>query len=38
MPSAYAAFRERFCEYETGRAAEHVVKEFFDGRGAGDGR
>src|SRR6185436_3957271 len=25
----YAAFRDRFCEYETGRAAEHVVKEFF---------
>ena len=30
----YAAFRERFCEYETGRAAEHVVKEYFE-RGAG---
>lgn len=29
----YAAFRERFCEYETGHAAEHAVKEFFeDGR------
>ncbi len=26
----YAAFRERFCTYETGVAAEHVVKEFFD--------
>jgi CDP-glycerol glycerophosphotransferase len=26
----YAAFRERFCTYETGRAAEHVVKEFFE--------
>lgn len=26
----YAAFRERFCEYETGDAAAHVVKEFFD--------
>jgi CDP-glycerol glycerophosphotransferase len=26
----YAAFRERFCEYETGHAAEHVVKEFFE--------
>ena len=26
----YAAFRERFCSYETGRAAEHVVKEFFE--------
>lgn len=25
----YAAFRARFCEYETGHAAEHVVKEFF---------
>lgn len=29
----YAAFRKRFCEYETGRAAEHVVEEFFAGRG-----
>ena len=29
----YAAFRERFCGYETGHAAEHVVKEFFEGRG-----
>jgi CDP-glycerol glycerophosphotransferase len=29
----YAAFRERFCTYETGVAAEHVVKEFLD-RGA----
>ncbi len=26
----YAAFRARFCEYETGRAAEHVVTEFFE--------
>jgi CDP-glycerol glycerophosphotransferase len=26
----YAAFRDRFCTYETGRAAEHVVKEFFE--------
>lgn len=26
----YAAFRERFCEYETGHASEHVVKEFFE--------
>ncbi len=26
----YAAFRARFCEYETGHAAEHVVKEFFE--------
>jgi CDP-glycerol glycerophosphotransferase len=26
----YAAFRERFCAYETGRASEHVVKEFFE--------
>ncbi|HEX7187107.1 MAG TPA: CDP-glycerol glycerophosphotransferase family protein, partial [Actinomycetes bacterium] len=26
----YTAFRERFCEYETGRAAEHVVKELFE--------
>ncbi|MGH8892923.1 MAG: bifunctional glycosyltransferase/CDP-glycerol:glycerophosphate glycerophosphotransferase [Actinomycetes bacterium] len=26
----YTAFRERFCTYETGRAAEHVVKEFFE--------
>jgi CDP-glycerol glycerophosphotransferase (TagB/SpsB family) len=26
----YAAFRARFCTYETGRAAEHVVKEFFE--------
>jgi CDP-glycerol glycerophosphotransferase len=33
----YAAFRDRFCEYETGRAAEHVVKEFF-GPLAGGGR
>ena len=24
---------ERFCEYETGHAAEHVVEEFFDRRG-----
>lgn len=31
----YAAFREKFCEYETGHAADHVVKEFFErGRGA----
>jgi CDP-glycerol glycerophosphotransferase len=30
----YVAFRERFCSYETGHAAEHVVKEFFEGRGA----
>jgi CDP-glycerol glycerophosphotransferase len=29
----YAAFRERFCGYETGHAAEHVVKQFFEGRG-----
>jgi CDP-glycerol glycerophosphotransferase len=28
----YAEFRERFCEYETGRAAEAVVDEFFRGR------
>jgi CDP-glycerol glycerophosphotransferase len=33
----YAAFRERFCSYETGHAAEHVVKEFFEGRSL-DGR
>ena len=26
----YDAFRARFCEYETGHAAEHVVKEFFE--------
>ncbi|MCY7374136.1 MAG: bifunctional glycosyltransferase family 2 protein/CDP-glycerol:glycerophosphate glycerophosphotransferase [Spirochaetaceae bacterium] len=26
----YAAFRERFCEHETGHAAEHVVKKFFE--------
>jgi len=26
----YAAFRARFCEYETGHAAEHVVREFFE--------
>ncbi len=26
----YAAFRERFCQYETGHAAEHVVTEFFE--------
>jgi len=26
----YAAFRARFCEYETGEAAELVVKEFFE--------
>ncbi len=25
----YAEFRERFCSYETGRAAESVVEEFF---------
>ena len=25
----YEAFRARFCEYETGHAAEHVVDEFF---------
>ncbi len=25
----YAEFRERFCSYETGRASEHVVDEFF---------
>jgi CDP-glycerol glycerophosphotransferase len=25
----YAEFRRRFCEYETGRSAEHVVDEFF---------
>jgi CDP-glycerol glycerophosphotransferase len=25
----YAAFRKRFCEYETGHAAEHVVEQFF---------
>jgi CDP-glycerol glycerophosphotransferase len=25
----YAAFRDRFCGYETGHAAEHVVEEFF---------
>lgn len=30
----YAAFRERFCSYETGHAAEHVVKEFFEKGGA----
>ena len=29
----YATFRKRFCEYETGHAAEHVVEEFFDRRG-----
>jgi hypothetical protein len=29
----YAAFRERFCTYETGVAAEHVVKEFFERAG-----
>jgi len=33
----YAAFRDRFCEYETGRAAEHVVKELFQPL-AGGGR
>jgi CDP-glycerol glycerophosphotransferase len=33
----YAAFRERFCSYETGHAAEHVVKDFFEGRSR-DGR
>lgn len=26
----YRAFRERFCEYESGHAAELVVKEFFE--------
>ena len=30
----YDAFRERFCSYETGHAAEHVVKEFFEKGGA----
>ena len=25
----YAAFRERFCSYETGHAAENVVRQFF---------
>lgn len=30
----YAAFRERFCAYETGRAAETVVAELLSGRPA----
>jgi CDP-glycerol glycerophosphotransferase len=28
----YADFRARFCGYETGRAAEAVVEQFFRGR------
>ena len=32
--AAVAAFRERFCAYETGRAAETVVAELLSGRPA----